>query len=82
MKTTFATLIHAAPKMDCEELMKVRKTLCSILDSEFVKECDSNYALINPVIAENIDIKKIDDGCVILRLVQLAKEKNVDYIPS
>lgn len=62
MKTTFATLIHVAPKMDCEELMKVRKTLIGLLDNEFAKECDHNYALINPVIAENIDIKKMDEG--------------------
>ena len=38
--------------------------------------------MINPVIAENIDIKKIDEGHVIFRLVQLAKEKNIDYIPT
>jgi hypothetical protein len=82
MKTTFATLIHAAPKMDCEELMMVRKTLCGLLDEAFVKECDTNYALINPVIAENIDIKKVDEGAVILRLVRLAKEKNIEYIPT
>lgn len=53
-----------------------------LLDQEFAKECDTNYALLNPVIAENIDMKKCDEGQVILRLVQLAKEKNVDYIPS
>jgi hypothetical protein len=82
MKQTFATLIHAAPKMDCEELMMVRKVLVGLLDQEFAKECDTNYALLNPVIAENIDMKKCDEGQVILRLVQLAKEKNVDYIPS
>ena len=27
MKTTFATLIHAAPKLDVDELMQVRKVL-------------------------------------------------------
>jgi hypothetical protein len=82
MKTTFATIIHAAPKFGVEELMNVRKMLSALLDESFVKECDTNYALINPVVAENIDIKKIDEGEVILRLVNLAKEKNVDYIPS
>jgi len=82
MKQTFATLIHVAPKMDCDELMKVRKVLTKLLDKSFVKECDTNYAVINPVIAENIDMKKCDEGQVILRLVQLAKEKNVEYIPS
>jgi len=69
MKGTFATLIHVAPKLDCEELMKVRSILSRLNDQEFVKECDTNYALINPVIAENIDIKKIDEGAIILRLV-------------
>ena len=82
MKQTYATLIHAAPKLDCEELMEVRKVLCKILDQEFVKECDHNYALLNPVVAENIDMKKTDEGAVILRLVQLAKEKNIDYMPT
>lgn len=82
MKTTFATIIHAAPKFGIEELIKVRKMLSSMLDESFVKECDTNYALINPVVAENIDIKRLDEGEVILRLVNLAKEKNIDYLPS
>lgn len=82
MKMCFATLIHVAPKMDCEELMQVRKVCVGLLDAEFAKECDTNYALLNPVIAENIDIKKIDEGAIILRLVQLAKEKNIEYIPN
>ena len=69
MKVTFATLIHVAPKLDCEELMQVRKVLCSLHEQEFVKECDTNYALINPLVAEKIDIKKIDEGLIILRLV-------------
>ena len=34
------------------------------------------------MIAENIDIKKVDEGEVILRLVRLAKEKNIEYIPT
>jgi hypothetical protein len=34
MKQTFATLIHAAPKMDCEELMKVRKTLVKLVGKQ------------------------------------------------
>jgi len=33
-------------------------------------------------VAENIDMKKTDDGAVILRLAQLAKEKNVEYMPT
>lgn len=38
--------------------------------------------MINPVVAENIDLQKIEDGQVIYRLRQLAKERNIDYQPS
>ena len=51
MNETFATLIHAAPKFDIKELMSVRKMLSAILDDKFVKECDTNYDLINPVVS-------------------------------
>jgi len=34
-----------------------------------VKECDTNYALINPLVAEKIDVKKEDEGLIILRLI-------------
>ena len=51
MNTTFATLIHSAPKLDIKELIEVRKQLSAVLDDKFVKECDYNYDLINPVVS-------------------------------
>lgn len=33
-------------------------------------------------VAENIDIKIPEEGQVIKRLVELAKERNIKYIPS
>jgi len=38
--------------------------------------------LINKVVRENIDFKKPEDGEIGLRLVNLAKERNVNYQPS
>mmetsp|Transcript_11408 Transcript_11408/g.7918 ORF Transcript_11408/g.7918 Transcript_11408/m.7918 type:complete len:84 (-) Transcript_11408:427-678(-) len=38
--------------------------------------------MLNPVVAANIDIKIPEQGEVVLRLVNLAKERNIDYIPS
>jgi len=32
MNTTFATIIHAAPKLDVDELLKVRAMLGSLLE--------------------------------------------------
>ena len=59
MNQTFATIIHSAPKLDVKELLEVRKALSKVLAPEFVKECDTNYDLINPVVAQNIDFKKL-----------------------
>ena len=82
MNTTFATIIHAAPKLDVQELVTVRQHLAKILAPEFVRECDTNYDLINPVVAQNIDFRKPEDGEVVLRMVNLAKERNIDYTPT
>ena len=41
-----------------------------------------NKDMINSVVAENIDFKKPEDGEFILRLVNLAKERNIEYNPS
>ena len=38
--------------------------------------------MINPVVAENIDFAKIEDGQLVYRLRQLAKERNITYEPS
>jgi hypothetical protein len=68
MNATFATVIHAAPKLEVDELLEVRKQLECLLEPEFVKECDTNYDLLNPVVAKNIDFKNPEEGEVILKL--------------
>lgn len=82
MNQTFATIISAAPKIDIEELLQVRAQLCILLDEHFVKECMHNNSLINPVVAANIDFRKPEDGEVILRLCNLAKERNINFQPT
>ena len=82
MTQTFATLIHVAPKLNVEELMKVREQLTSVLGKEFVLQADEDYSILNPVVASNIDFKKPEDGEVIYRMLQLAKERNIQYEPS
>lgn len=82
MTQTFATLIHSAPKLGVEELMHVRKQLEVILGKEFVLQADESKDIINPVIANNIDFKVPEDGEVVYRMMQLAKERNISYEPS
>ena len=54
MNTTFATIIHAAPKLDIQELITVRQQLSKILSPDFVRESDTNYDLLNPVVSSTI----------------------------
>ena len=51
MNQAFATIIHCAPKLDIKELMDVSKILSKILADDFVRECRSNYDLLNPVVS-------------------------------
>ena len=83
MTQTFATIIHLSPKLEgVEELMAVRKQLINLLGQEFALQADEDKNLINPVVAENIDFKKPSEGEVIYRMKQIAKERNIDYVPS
>ena len=56
MNQTFATVIHVAPKLGVEELEVVRKQLVALLGEEFALQADEDKTMINPVVAENIDI--------------------------
>jgi hypothetical protein len=82
MNETFATLIHAAPKLEVDELMTVRKQFAGLLGKEFVDQADTDKSCINKVVAENIDMQVPDPGQTIYRLCQLAKERNIEYTPS
>lgn len=60
----------------------MRKQLIALLGDEFAMQADEDKMMINPVVAENIDFMKPEDGQVIFRLRQLAKERNLQYDPS
>ncbi len=53
-----------------------------LLGKEFVKQSDADYSCLHKTIAENIDVKIPEQGEVVKRLVELAKERNIHYIPS
>lgn len=75
-------MIHAAPKLDITELIKVAEQLSCVLDDKFVKESRVNYDLLNPIVAQNIDYKTPEQGEVYYKLVMIAKERNINYTPS
>ncbi len=53
-----------------------------LLEKKFVQECYTNYDLLNPLVAANVDYKTIEQGEVIFKLVTLAKERNISYVPT
>lgn len=50
MEPTFHTIIHAAPKIEVDELSEVRMQLGRVLGKEFVHESDTDYSCINKVV--------------------------------
>ena len=77
MDETFATIIHASPKLDIQEMHTVKTQLSMLMDEKFVAECRTNKDLINKVVADNIDFKKPEEGAIGLRLINLASERNI-----
>ena len=51
MNQTFATVIHAAPKLDVQELGEVSKQLQTVLGKEIVQEFHVNKDLLNPLVS-------------------------------
>lgn len=82
MTQTFSTVIHVAGKLGVDELMQLRDQLGCLLGKEFVERAQEDKSVINPVVAENIDFKIPEDGEVVYRMLQLAKERNISYTPS
>ena len=68
MNQSFATIIHVAPKLGIDQLMIIRKNLVALMGNDFVYNADNYKININPLVAENIDFKKPEDGEIIFKL--------------
>jgi hypothetical protein len=92
MTNTLSTLIYAAPRSDVEEMIKIRKMLTGLMGKSFVENADRNEgSCVNKVvcqfdqlfkIVENINLRMPEEGEKVNKLVDIAKEKNIDYKPS
>ncbi len=50
MSGTFHTIIYAAPRMEVDELMYVRKQLGGLLGKEFVEKSDNDESCVNKIV--------------------------------
>ena len=92
MHATLYTLIYAAPRSGVDELMKVRKILGDLMGKKFVEEADFYPDAGNKIvsliakkmlqIAANINIKIPEEGEKVLKLAEIARDKNIEYFPS
>lgn len=62
--------------------MQVEAQLTAIMGKEFALQAREDKSIINPLVAANIDFIKPEDGHVVYRMRQLAKERNIQYEPS
>ena len=82
MNQTFHTLIYAAPRLEVDELIQVRKHLEKFLGKDFVTMSDTEPSCINKEILDKINLKIPEEGEKIMKLVQVSKERNIAYSPS
>jgi len=68
--------------MEVDELNYVRQQLGILLGKEFVMQSDTDESCVNKIIVQNINLKIPEEGEKILKLVTIAKERNIDYKPS
>lgn len=72
--------------------MKVRKILADLMGKKFVEEADfypdagnkivPTLVSLNAQIAANINIKIPEEGEKVLKLAEIARDKNIEYYPS
>lgn len=59
MDQTFHSLIHAAAKLDVDELLVVRKQLEMLLGKDFVKFSDDDKSTINKVVRSIFSLSEL-----------------------
>lgn len=82
MDQNFRTLVYAAPRMEIDELLQVRHQLQKLLGKEFILAADTDEEALNKVVAANINIRIPEEGEKVKRLIEIARERNIDYKPS
>ena len=82
MLVNFHTIIYSAHRIDIEELSTIENQLNLLYGNEFIEKSEKDPSCIQEVIRENINLVIPDEGLKIERLMELAKELNVQYYPS
>lgn len=82
MYMTLYTLIYAADRAGVDELLTVREQLTHLCGEEFVRQSEKDDKCIHEVIKENINLIMPEEGRKVERILQIAKEEGIQYIPT
>lgn len=82
MYMTLHTLIYAGSRAGIDELGTVAKQLGIICGPEFVKQSHTDEKCINETVRDNINLIMAEEGWKVERLLQIAKNEGIQYIPT
>ena len=68
--------------MEIDELINVRKQLEKVMGKEFAQQSEFDDSCIHKIVAEKINLKIPEEGEKVKRMIEIAKERNIDYKPT
>ena len=76
------TLVYAAHRSTIDELITVRTEFQKVYGPEFIHASEADPNNINEIIRENINLIMPEKGRKIARLMEIAREENIQYHPT
>ena len=81
LRAQLDSVIYASTRMEFEELLKLRDLIGKKYGTDYIQKADNNAdKLVNINLVEKLKIKPASDGFLLIRLKQLCKEKNINYV--
>ena len=82
MFVTLHTLVYSADRANIAELVSVRQQIIALYGPEFAHATEADANNINETIRENINLIMPETGRKVERLIDIAKEFGVNYVPT
>lgn len=82
MNVTLHTLIYAADRAGIDELHTIKKQLTYLCGEKFASQSETDDKCIHEVIRDNINLIMPEEGQKVERLIQIAKDQGIQYIPT
>lgn len=82
MFTTIHTLFYAAHRANIDELVIVRAEIAKVYGKEFAQASESDPSNVNETIRENINVIMPESGRKVSRLLEIAADEGIKYVPS